>query len=179
MSINAIRGLILLANLLLLGLIVWLCYGTFVTVDKERYFVEPPKLEKYRVPEIAQNEDQQKKDLYKSIARVFDRPPPPPPPPPPPAAREEGPSADPRKIEILAMNVPVDGHGTGSALINAPQANPKEPKYVQTGMDLGELKELEAYRGVKVKAITQEGAVFLDKKGAEVKVPGPRAGEKK
>ncbi|HVY61142.1 MAG TPA: hypothetical protein VHF22_05780 [Planctomycetota bacterium] len=174
LSVNAIRGLILLANVLLLGLIMWLCYGTFVTVDQGLYFVDPPRLEKYRVQEISVDKAQQEKANYQAIARVFDRPPPPPEPPKAPPPKDEIPVGDPRKIEILAMNVPVDGHGTGSALINAPLASPREPKYVQSGMNLGELQELKAYDGVRLEEITAEGAVFVTKKGEKVKVPGPR-----
>ena len=176
MSVNAIRALILLANVVLLGLIGWLCFDVFVTVDKDKYSVDPPNLKKYAVPEVEVNESQQKKELYKAISRVYDRPAPPPPKAETPAVAPPPDKADPRLIKVLAMNVALNPEATGSALIEAPLG--KEPKYVQVGMDIGDLEELKAYKKVKVKAITEQGVTFLDQKSIEVKIPGPRGAEK-
>ncbi len=176
MSINAIRGLILLANVALLALIGWLCYDTFVTVDKQHYFVEPPKPEDYRVVELAVDESQQKKDLYKAISKVFDRPPPPPPvvdtPKPP-----EAPKPDPSQIQVLALQYSPNQERS-SALLNAPPPFGKEPRFFQPGLDLGSPGlGFEAYAGCKLKAITADEVIIVDPKGKEVKLPGPRPKE--
>ena len=174
MSVNAIRALILLANLALFGLVGWLCYDTFVAVDRDRYHVEPPKLERYKVPEIAQDESQTKKELYKAIPRVLDRPPPPPTTPPPPPKPEEAPRADPTKIEVLSMILPNVERGVlGSAYLTAPLANPKDPIFFQEGLDLGVRTEFGAYKGCVVKEVRADGVIITDPKGREVRLAPP------
>jgi hypothetical protein len=175
MSINAIRGLVLVANLLLLGLIGWICYGTFVTVDQSHYFVKPPEAKRFAVTDVPVDEKQQQKELYKAISRVFDHPPPPPPPVEAGPKVDKTPAGAPESIKILVINMASDGEG-GSALIDAPLASPKEPKFVQVGDDLAALPAFkDHYKTLRLKAITEDEVVFLDTQtGKETKVAGPR-----
>jgi len=173
-SIGAIRALVLLGNLLLLGFVVFVARATFLTVDKDRYYVERPKDERFRVPEIAIDESQQKKDLYRAISRVLDRPPPPPPEAPPPPPPQEAPRADPRQIQVLAMNVSQDPCVLSSALLTAPLASSREPRFFQVGLDLGQPGlGFEAYKDCKVKAITVEAVIITDQKGQDVRLAAP------
>ncbi len=174
MSIGTIRGLILLANLLLLGIIGWLCYDSFVVVDQEKYFVEPPRDDRMTVPEIVEDEKQRDKAAYQSIKRVLDRPPPPPPTPPAPPPPPEAQKPDPRNIQIVALQYCKD-QTKASALITAPLATSREPRFFQVGVDLGVPGfGFEPYAGCKIKEIKPDAVVFLNQKGEEVTVAGPR-----
>jgi hypothetical protein len=67
-----------------------------------------------------------------------------------------------------------------SALLNAPLANPKDPKFFQVNLDLGTPGlGFEAYKGVLVKAVTADEVILTDQQGAEVRLPGPRPKEGK
>jgi hypothetical protein len=174
MSINAIRGLILLGNVVLIGIIGWICFGTFISVDQSEYFVEPPKLDRYYVADVPIDESQQKKELYKAITRALDRPEPPKPEAEKPAAPEAAPKADPRQIQVLAIQYSPNQERS-SALLNAPLANPREPKFFQVGLDLGSPGlGFEAYQGCKVVEITADEVIVQDQKGNAVRLPGPR-----
>lgn len=175
-QLTGVQGLrlgILLGNLGLVGLIGYTCYATFFTVDETEYFVEPPKLERYVVPEQAIDESQQKKDLYNAITRVLDREPPPPPAPPAPPPPATPPTADPSQIKVLAINYSAR-QDLASALFTAPLAASPEPKFFQVGLDIGSPGlGFEQYKECKVKAITETEVIVTDQKGREVRLPGP------
>jgi hypothetical protein len=64
-----------------------------------------------------------------------------------------------------------------SAFLNAPLANPREPRFFQVGMDLGAPGlYFEAYRDCKLKAVTVDEVIIIDQAGQEVRLPGPRPG---
>ena len=178
MSVQAIRALILLLNLALLGLIGWVCYGTFVHTDMAKYEVPKLELQKFRVEPIQGNPDQENKKAYEAITRVLDRPPPPKPVEVVQSRPVEQPRADPRQIQVLAIQYSSQDKERSSAYLSAPLANPKDPKFWQTGLDLG-LPGLgfEAYKDVKVIEIRENEVVLQDQKGAEVRLPGPRGKE--
>lgn len=178
MSVQAIRALVLLLNLGLLGLIGWVCYGTFVEDPKARLAVPTVKADLYKVPELTGDPKQEQADLYKAITRVLDRPPPPPPvreaAPPPPAPLR----ADPRQIQVKAIQYSKH-QDRGSALLEAPLASPKDPKFFQVNDDLGTPgMGFEAYKDVKLTQITAEEVILTDQKGQEVRLPGPRPKER-
>lgn len=62
-----------------------------------------------------------------------------------------------------------------SALLVAPLARSQEPRFFQVGLDLGAPGlGFEQYAGCKIKEVQEYDVIFLDQKGLEVKVPGPR-----
>jgi len=172
MSINSIRALVLLANVLLLGLIGWACWGTFFTADEERYRVRPPDYARLVVPEVAQDPLQQQRTAYAVIARVWDRPMG----PPPREAAAPEPEVKPlaSQIQVLAVNYDTVKPERSSALLQGPLA--REPRFFQVGVDLGaDGLGFERYKGVKVKAITETDTVLVDQNGQEVKLSHPRS----
>ncbi len=173
MSVQAIRALVLAANLLLIGLIGWAAYNTFWYVDFERWEVMPPDLSKFEPPVLQEDERQRQQAAYKVIGRVFD-------PPPPPAAaveaaapRETPVTADPGRLEVLSIQFNPRDPALSSALLKGPLA--PNPRFFMPGQDLG-LKNLgfEAYAGTVVKAILETEVILTDKQGKEVRLPGPR-----
>jgi hypothetical protein len=171
MSVNAMRALVLLANLVLVGLIVWLCYGTFVTLDLERYDVKPPKA--IEIPDRGPDLRSRDKLLYVPIGRVLDPTPPAPPPPPPPPEAAKPPKPSPKDIKVVAINFSEDQE-LASALLLPPGAS--EPHFMQVGLDLAEIKGfgLDAYAGWKLKQITRDEVIVVDQAGQEVRLTGPR-----
>lgn len=175
MSGNAIRALVLLANLVLLGLIGWVCYDTFVALDETRWDIEPPQLEKYVVPDRPVDESQQRRDLYKSITRALDRPPPPREVVAPPVTTVAPKLPDPKEIKVIAISYAPDPT-LASAWLAAPLSSVPDGRFFRTGMDLGQPGfGFEAYKDCKLKEITQDAVVIVDQKGQEVRLAGPRA----
>jgi hypothetical protein len=141
-SINAIRTLVLIANVLLIGLIGWAGYDTWYgsALDRARWEVTEPKYEKFVPPELADDQRQRDQQLYKVISKVFDPPKPeaekaPPPPPPP--------TADVHQIEVRLLQYNKDNPSASSACLHAPLS--KDPangqpvdRYFMPGMDLGQ-----------------------------------------
>jgi hypothetical protein len=171
MSINAIRALVLFANVLLIGIIGYTGYTTFYYVDPERWEVIPPDFRRYAPPEIEEDERQKEQQLYKVIGKAFD---PPPPPPAPEGPKAEPLTADPRRLEVGTVNYNMRDPALSSALLKGPLA--REPRFFMPGQDLGAGNlGFDAYKGVKVKAITETEVILIDRDGqTEVRLPSPR-----
>lgn len=172
LSINAIRALVLAANMLLLALIGWAVYETFFYVDEERWKVEIPKDERYVPPTIAGDERQQQQQLYKVISRVFD---PPAPKPEPVIAqqpeRTSGPDVKQIRVATIYYN-PTDP-AASSAYLTPPGGG--AGRYYMPGQELSQLQGFEMFRGVKVKEIRANGDVVLvDGQGKETVIEGPK-----
>jgi hypothetical protein len=177
-TINQIRGLILAANILLIGLIGWAGYQTFYYVDPAAWEVEAPKYEKYTPPAPDVDARQREQANYKVIGRVFD-------PPAPkvdvaPVTQQARPTADVSKLQVMILNYDPRDPSRCSALLTGQLAgldpSTRQPacRYFYPGQDLGiEGLQFEAYKGAKVKEITEKEVILLDQQGKEVRLPAP------
>jgi hypothetical protein len=175
-SINAIRGLILLANVVLMGLIGWAGYQTFWAVDREKWEVEQPAYEKYTPPQLADDEAKRDQQRYKVISKAFD---PEKPKVAPPTAPTAAPTADVRQIQVLQIHYNPKEPAASSALLSGPLS--RDPatgqpaaRFFMAGQELGQPGLcFEAYKNAKVKEITEKDVLFIDQQGKEVRIPGP------
>lgn len=174
MSVNAMRALVLLANLLLVGLIVWLCHDTFVALDLERYEVRPPNQKNLEIPDRGPDPRGRDKQLYLAIGRAFDPPPIKVEVAPPPKIDTTPVKPNPKEIKVVAVNY-AENQELASALLSPPGAS--EPRFMQVGLDLGQIAGygFDNYKGWKIKAITPSGEVIVvDEQGNEVRLEGPK-----
>jgi hypothetical protein len=168
-SINAIRGLVLFANVALLALIGVVGYRTFYYVDPDQWEVEKPHWERYEPPAVQGDERQRQQAAYKVISKVFD----------PPKPKEEvappvapPPTADVHRMTVVAIQYNTRDPKSSSALLTGPLA--KDPRFFMADQDLGQKgMGFEAYDKAKVKQISEKEVIIIDQQGKEVRLPGP------
>jgi hypothetical protein len=167
LSVTAVRGIVLGANLLLLGGIGLLCQDTFFADKEAEYRVAPYKNE--FDPIYDEKKGGFEKDQYLVVARAFEREkkgePPPPPPPPKPDAPPAGPNL--AAIKVAAINWSEDTPFR-SVFLNPPGS--AEPISFRQDNELGERAGFESFKSCKVKEIKKDGVILTDPKGKETEV---------
>ncbi|MHC4392890.1 MAG: hypothetical protein ACYTFT_17220 [Planctomycetota bacterium] len=174
MSTDAIRGLLLVLNLALVGLIGWTAYSTFFAADESRWQVERLDVKKFRPPVIEEDPHRQNEQIYQTISKVFQVDPPkeapvvdntPVTPPPPPVG-------DPKnlKVELLVFD---PEEPQRSSVWLAPSGRGSAHTFT-IGMSLDTYKDFSRYKKVTVKSITQD-KIVLDHDGKDVVLSRPGA----
>ncbi|GIW71533.1 MAG: hypothetical protein KatS3mg102_1075 [Planctomycetota bacterium] len=173
MNVSALRGLVLVVNLLLLGAIGHAAWRTFGPVDWSVWGLSPPELEQFDPPLLGEDPQRRERALYQTIAEVFERPQP----RSAPAAAEPAPAAAPPPPSVRDLQVRLLAYDRGqpersSALLYDPRSQLE--RFFQVGLDLGQPGlGFERYKGTRVQAITPEAVVLLTEQGEKVELPAP------
>ncbi len=174
MNVQTLRALLLLGNLVIVLAIAAIAYSTFGPVDKDRWNVDPPALERFTPPVLGEDATVSERERYRAIVRVFEHEQPkeeaaetpsaPAPPPRPPSVSD---------LVVRVLQYDVNRPEASSALLYDPRS--RTERFFQVGLDLGAPGlGFEQYKGTRVKAITRTEVVLLQADGKEVRLPAPR-----
>jgi hypothetical protein len=176
MSVQAIRALVLAANVLVIAVIASVAYLTFGPVDWDLWSVEAPQLSRFEPPALGEDPKRREQEVYQAISRVFEHEEPEQA-APPPTQREAAPPPPPKVsgIVVRVLQYDVNRPDASSALLFDPRS--RAERFFQVGLDLGEPGlGFERYKGTRVQEITQTEVVLLEPGGNEVRLPGPKPG---